>query len=232
MCEPCSTAITTLAQSTRSTYVRCQRAGVHTKCEDKRATSLLISFFSCTSKSGSIGTRRRSQAGLAHTAHGVCRDQFSPHGCRRRHSDSFLAPPTKYQMDGRVLRENTNGSWQQCNISSQSVNPIECKGNYSATSYNTKLVHWPLMGGLLHLVHPSLYQCIAAHQSAASVPITVLLYNGPLLCGFNVPIKGLTLYSALASSIIIDHRCTDLSDVAKNATNVIFTIWPQRTAER
>jgi len=26
----------------------------------------------------------------------------------------------------------------------------------------------------------------------ASVPITVLLYNGPLLCGFNVPIKELT----------------------------------------
>jgi len=24
-----------------------------------------------------------------------------------------------------------------------------------------------------------------------SVPITVLLYNGPLLCGFNVPIEGL-----------------------------------------
>jgi len=32
---------------------------------------------------------------------------------------------------------------------------------------------------------------VAAHPSAASVPITVLLYNGPLLCGFNVPIKGL-----------------------------------------
>jgi len=27
--------------------------------------------------------------------------------------------------------------------------------------------------------------------STASVPITVLLYNGPLLCGFNVGIKGL-----------------------------------------
>ena len=26
----------------------------------------------------------------------------------------------------------------------------------------------------------------------ASVPITILLCNGPLLCGFNVPIKGLT----------------------------------------
>ena len=28
----------------------------------------------------------------------------------------------------------------------------ECKGNYSATSNNIKLVHWQLMGGLLHLV--------------------------------------------------------------------------------
>jgi len=31
-------------------------------------------------------------------------------------------------------------------------NPLDSKGNYSATSNNTKLVHWPLMGGLLHLV--------------------------------------------------------------------------------
>ena len=30
---------------------------------------------------------------------------------------------------------------------------------------------------------------ITAHPSTASVPITVLLYNGPLLCGFNVPVK-------------------------------------------
>jgi len=28
----------------------------------------------------------------------------------------------------------------------------ECKGNYSATSNDMKLVHWPLMGGLLHFV--------------------------------------------------------------------------------
>jgi len=32
---------------------------------------------------------------------------------------------------------------------------------------------------------------LTVHPSTASVPITVLLYNGPLLCGFNVPIKGL-----------------------------------------
>ena len=33
---------------------------------------------------------------------------------------------------------------------------------------------------------------VTAHPSTASVPITVLLYNGPLLCGFNAGIKGLT----------------------------------------
>ena len=32
---------------------------------------------------------------------------------------------------------------------------------------------------------------VTAHPSTASVPITILLYNGPLLCGFNAPIKGL-----------------------------------------
>jgi len=31
-------------------------------------------------------------------------------------------------------------------------NPLDFKGNYCATSNNTKLVLWPLMGGLLHLV--------------------------------------------------------------------------------
>jgi len=32
------------------------------------------------------------------------------------------------------------------------LNPLEFKGNYSATWKNMKLVHWPLMGGLSHLV--------------------------------------------------------------------------------
>ena len=32
------------------------------------------------------------------------------------------------------------------------VNPLESRGSYSVTSNNMKLVHWPLMGGLLHLV--------------------------------------------------------------------------------
>ena len=33
---------------------------------------------------------------------------------------------------------------------------------------------------------------VTAHPSTASVPIIVLLYNGLLLYGFNVPVKGLT----------------------------------------
>ena len=36
---------------------------------------------------------------------------------------------------------------------------------------------------------------VTADPPPASVPITVLLYNGPLLCGFNVPIKGLRHHS-------------------------------------
>jgi len=81
---------------------------------------------------------------------------------------------------------------------------LYCKDNYSATSNIMKLVHWPLRGGLLHLVHrggewagrsPLLtVPNVTAHPSTAIVPITVLLYNGPLLCGFNVPIKGLTYF--------------------------------------
>ena len=33
---------------------------------------------------------------------------------------------------------------------------------------------------------------VTAHPSTASVPVTVLLCDGPLLCSFNVGIKGLT----------------------------------------
>jgi len=67
------------------------------------------------------------------------------------------------------------------------------------TSNNMKLVHWPLMGWLLHLVQRSLSRPllavpnVTAHPSTVSLPITVLLYNGPLLCSFNMPVKGLNM---------------------------------------
>jgi len=65
------------------------------------------------------------------------------------------------------------------------------------------------MSGLLHLVQrgeawagcdpaQSRPRCILAHSSTAGVPITVLLYSGPLLCGFNVPVKGLRYYVTYA----------------------------------
>ena len=62
------------------------------------------------------------------------------------------------------------------------------------------------MAGLLHLVQREVDwagpqpaqttpRCtkmyVTAHPSAVSVPITALLYNGPLLCGFNVRVKRL-----------------------------------------
>jgi len=60
------------------------------------------------------------------------------------------------------------------------------------------------MGGLLHLVQrggdwagcgpaqfPPNVRNVTAHPSTASVPITVLLYDGLLLCGFNMSIKEL-----------------------------------------
>jgi len=72
-----------------------------------------------------------------------------------------------------------------------------------ATSNNMKLVHWPLMGGLLHLVQrggtgrghspprPLLaVPNVTVHPSTASVLITVLLYNGPLFCDLMCPLKG------------------------------------------
>ena len=43
---------------------------------------------------------------------------------------------------------------------------------------------------------------VTAHPSTASVPITVLLYNGPLLCGLNVGIKGLTVIIACRHFIV------------------------------
>ena len=66
------------------------------------------------------------------------------------------------------------------------VNPLMGTGNYSATSNNMKLVHWPLMGE--HLEQQGGYWAgpspprpliavpnATAHPSTASVPITVYI---------------------------------------------------------
>jgi len=86
----------------------------------------------------------------------------------------------------------------------QHLNPLQSTGNYNATSNNTKLVHWPLMGELLHLVQqggdwagpqpaqaPLAVPNVTARPSTASEPTTVLLYNGLSLCSLIVVLKGL-----------------------------------------
>jgi len=60
------------------------------------------------------------------------------------------------------------------------LNPLECRGNYSVTSDNTKLVHWPFMGGLLHLVRRG-GDC-AGPQSAQAHPRSTK-YNRPSING-------------------------------------------------
>ena len=75
---------------------------------------------------------------------------------------------------------------------------------------NMKLVHWPLMGGLLHFVQrggacagrtqprpllavgPTKWYSTPINGQCKG-PIAVFLYIGPLLCGFNVRIKRLSI---------------------------------------
>ena len=92
-------------------------------------------------------------------------------------------------MASRVLLLREDAFSECCLVS---FNPLDSKGNYSGASNDTKLVHWPLTGGLLHLVQRG---GACAYPSTASIPITLLLglHNGRLLCGFNVAIKGLIL---------------------------------------
>ena len=80
------------------------------------------------------------------------------------------------------------------------LNPLECKGNYSATSNYMKFVSWWVGCYIWHSEEgtgrgrsPSrpllAVQNVTAHPSTATVPIIILPYNGALLCSFNVPIK-------------------------------------------
>ena len=82
------------------------------------------------------------------------------------------------------------------------LNPLDSKGNYTATSNNWYTGRW-WVGCYIWYSEEGPRQAAAppspllavpnvtAHASTASVPITVLLYDGLLLCGFSVVIKGL-----------------------------------------
>ena len=61
---------------------------------------------------------------------------------------------------------------------------------------------------------------VTAHPcpSTASVPITVLLHDGPLHCGFNVAIKGFRIYS------LTQHFCSVLDKPPKVTIIIIIII--------
>ena len=98
----------------------------------------------------------------------------------------------RWQQGARRTVRMQASSSQPC----RTVNHLECK--YVITvPHRIMLVHWPLMGGLLHLVQrggtgpgrspprPLLaIRNVTAHPSTASVRISVLLYS--------VPVNGLT----------------------------------------
>ena len=90
--------------------------------------------------------------------------------------------------------------------------PLMVAGNYSAISNDIKLVHWPLTGGQLHLVWRvgdqagrSPAQTLPRCTKCNSPPINgQLLYNGQLLCSFNVPIiKGLNTNLCIKRQIFL-----------------------------
>ena len=89
---------------------------------------------------------------------------------QQQHSTGLGSTPSlagsflRLRVISGVCLENSISDWQEgltvtsiiCdhwwNLELVLLHPLEFRGNYSAASINIKLVHWPLMGGLLQLV--------------------------------------------------------------------------------
>ena len=67
---------------------------------------------------------------------------------------------------------------------------------------------------------------VTDHPSAASVPITVLLYSGPLPCGFNSPINGLMRYDTTAIEGNVSRRGVDFVCVCWFVF-YLYIVWKQ-----
>ena len=131
-------------------------------------------------------------------------------------------------------------------------------GNNSVTSNNIKLVHytgrwwidcyiskegpgWAPPSPLLAVPN------VTAHPSTACVPITALLNNGPLLCGCNVPIKGLICCTSIwcwqevvtthswRMQLLITHceslnRLCECEDGSDELRNILTPTWSEGVA--
>ena len=90
--------------------------------------------------------RRLQRRSVKYLVNGVAkfvrRDQFSD-------ASSDLIPRLEVFRQHQ-LKHGLESSLHHCHCRRlQHLNPLECRGNYSATLNDMKLVHWPLMGGLL-----------------------------------------------------------------------------------
>ena len=75
-------------------------------------------------------------------------------------------------------------------MSSGTLNPLDSKVSHREGPRRAAAPPVPLLS----------VSNVTAHPSSASVPVTVLLYDGPLLCGFNVAIKGLNYHTVFPFS--------------------------------
>jgi len=93
--------------------------------------------------------------------------QPRPHSSNVDRTPKATLSATRYRYSAALCRiSNKNRS---ALLTKRTVNPLECRVNYSVTSNNMKLVHWPFMGGLLHLVRRG--EDWAGPQSAPCRPL-------------------------------------------------------------
>ena len=90
------------------------------------------------------------------------------------------------------------------------LNPLESRGNYSATSNNMRLVYWPLMCGLLHLVQRggdwAGLQPAQAHLRPAQAHPRCTKCNSPPTNGQCINQSPYTLYTLLSVYVSVALR--------------------------
>jgi len=87
---------------------------------------------------------------------------LAPHIHQKLGHTKIMRQNAEYCFETKIVKKNCVNGYKprvfqthpkvSTSIICLKLNPLEYRGNYSATSNNIKLVHCPLMGGLLHLV--------------------------------------------------------------------------------
>jgi len=93
-----------------------------------------------------------------------------------------VRPFPRHDENDRLYLNTINYTTSFLSLSYEKIwlNPLDSKGNHSDTSKNMKLVHWPLMDGLLHLVQREgdWKGCCPAQSPGRCTKYNSLLING------------------------------------------------------